>query len=789
MAISSPGVGSNLDVNGIVSKLMQVESQPLTSLQKREASYQAKLTAYGTLKGALSTFQNSLSSLANASTFQTPLATASDSTILNASATSLATQGSYSITVGNLAQAQTISSAGQSSTTTAIGAGTSTTLTFSFGTISDGALVSGVYTGSTFTQDATQASKTVVIDGTNNSLQGIRDAINAANVGVTASIVNDGTVGSPYHLMLTSTNTGLSKSMKITASGGGDASVTSLLSYDPAGTQNLTQTAVAQDASLSINGLSIASSSNAVSSAIPGVTLNLTKAGSTTLNVANNTAGVMSAVQGFVKAYNDINNNLKSLTGYNATTKTGGLLIGDAPTQMIQARLRSTIGAALSGVGSNTITNLTQIGVNFLKDGTLTIDNTKLQSALSSNFSDFASLFAAFGKTTDSLVSYASSTTNTKAGSYAVNVTTLATQGTVVGSDKATQAKLTGNASANLTIGAGVNDRLLVTVDGAAAVQVTLTPGAPYASAAALAAQVQTDINTALAGAGQTGTVSVSESGGVLSITSDKFGAASSVSVTDDPAFPGNTGATDLLGAAPTSSTVTTITAGVNDQLSLTINGTVGTVTLAAGTYTASTLAAQIQSAINGTSAFSTAGITIGVTQSADVLTLTSSIYGSSSVVTVSGGSGATNLFGGAPAATSGVNAAGTINGVAATGSGQFLTGATGDSSEGLKLKIVGGAIGARGTVEFSKGYAYNLNTLLDGVLSSTGPISSSTDNANKIIADLHKQADAWNVRLTALEKRYRAQFTALDKTIGSMTTISSYLAQQLDKLPGSASS
>lgn len=784
MAISSPGIGSNLDVNSIVSKLMAVESRPLTLLQKKEASYQAKITAYGTLKGALSTFQSSVSSLASASTFQTLSASASDSSILSASATSLASPGTYSIDVSTLAKAQTISSTGQASTSTAIGAGTSTTLTFSFGTISGGALANGIYTGSTFTQDASQASKTVVIDSTNNSLQGIKDAINAANVGVTASIVNDGTEGSPYRLMLTSSNTGLSKSMKITASGGGDATITNLLSYDPAGTQNLTQTTAAQNASLSVNGLAISSTSNAVSSAIPGVTLNLSKTGSSSLTVSNNTAAVTSAIQGFVKAYNDVNNNLKTLTAYNPTTKTGGLLIGDAPTQQIQARLRSTIGAALSGVGSNTLTNLTDVGISFLKDGTLSLDSSKLQSALSSNFSDFASLFAAFGKPTDSLVNYVSSTNNTKAGSYDVNVTTLATQGKMIGSDKATQAKLTGSAAANLTINAGINDQLLVSVDGAASVAVTLTPGAPYASAAALAAQVQTDINTALAGAGQTGTVTVTENGGVLSVKSDKFGATSGVSITDDPGFPGNAGATDLLGGAPTSSTETTVTAGVNDQLSLSIDGTAGTVTLAAGTYTASTLAAQIQSAINGTSTFSTAGITVSVGQAADVLTITSSRYGTSSTVSVTGGSGATNLFGAAPVSTAGVNVAGTINGVAATGSGQNLVGATDDDSEGLNLLVFGGSTGARGTVEFSKGYAYNLNTLIDDFLSDSGAIASSTTNANKVIADLHKQADSWTLRLAAQEKRYRAQFTALDKLIGSMSTTASFLTQQLANLP-----
>lgn len=782
--ISSPGVGSNLDVSGIVSKLMAVESQPLTVLQKKEASYQAKLTAYGSLKGALSSFQASVAGLADVTKFQTLSASASDSSVLTASTSSTAVAGSYTINVGALAQSQTISSAGQSSSTSAIGTGTSTTLTFQFGTIGGGTLTNGTYAGASFVQDATQATGTVVIDSSNNSLQGIRDAINRAGIGVTASIVNDGSASNPYRLLVTSNSTGLSKSMKITSSGG-DASITNLLGYDPAGTQNLTQTTAAQNASLTVNGLSITSASNSVSGAVSGVTLNLAKTGTSSLTLSNNSTAISTAVQSLVTAYNSINTTLNTLTRYNATTKQGGILLGDASIQNIQARIRSTMSSALSGLGSNTLTNLSQVGLSFLKDGSMSLDSTKLQNALSSNYADFAALFAAAGKPTDSLVSYFGATSKTAAGSYAVNVTTLAAQGKTVGSDKATQAQLTGSATANLTISPGANDQILVAVDGGAAVPVTLTAGT-YATADALAAQVQTDINAAL---GATGQVSVTQNSGKLSITSDKFGAASAVSVTDDPGFVGNTGGTDLLGATPVSSSVSTIKAGVNDQLTLGINGTNATVTLTAGTYTASTLAAHIQAAINGTSAFSSNGMSVSVTESAGVLTITSSRYGLSSAVSVAGGSAATNLLGAAPTATIGADVAGTINGATATGSGQFLTGATGNDSEGLKVQVIGGSTGARGSVNFSKGYAYNLNTLLDEFLSSSGTIASVTDAANRSIADLQKRAAQLNVQLSATEKRYQKQFSALDTVISKMNTTSQFLAQQLANLPKLSSS
>ncbi len=1022
--LAAPGIGSGLDVNGILTKLMQAESQPLTVLSQKEAAFQAKLSAYGSLKGTISSFQSAVSALNNQSNFKTYNATPSDSSVLTASASSIATPGSYAITVGQLAQAQTLLTSAKTTTTAAIAAaGTSTTLTFQFGAISGGILTNGVYAGATFTQDAAQATGTVTITDANNSLQGIRDSINAANIGVTASIVNNGNATTPYNLVLTANDTGLASSMKITVGGGADASISSLLAYDPAAAQSLTQSAVAQNATLTANGVAISSASNTVTGAVTGATLNLTKIGSTNLSVTRDTASVSASVQALVKAYNDTTTTLKNFMSYDATTKRGGILLGDSATQSIQSRIRSTLSAALTGLGSSSLTSLSQIGVSFQKNGTLTLDNTKLQAALTTSFGDMARLFAAVGKPTDNLVTYISSTaasttalpslgatvgsnkgtqavqtgsaaanltitaggggndnfnvavdggvavsvtltpgapyasaaalatevqtqinaaltlagqnttvsvaadgsgkigitsntfgstsaisvtagsntgntdllggipvsstaatitaavndtlaltldgvstsvtltagtytanelagaiqsainsapafstlgksvtvsqtldvltitsnqpgassavsvtggtakTNllgavpttsttvgqvngTQPGSYALTVTTLATQGHSVGSNKGTQAVQTGSAAANLTItaGGGGNDNFNVAVDGGVAVSVTLTPGAPYASAAALATEVQTQINAALTLAGQGAkSVSVAADGsGKISITSNAFGSASGVSVT----VGSNTGNTDLLGVAPVSSTVTTITAGVNDTLALTLDDVSATVTLAAGSYTATTLLAQIQSAINGTSAFVTAGKTVNVSQAADVFTITSDNYGSNSIVSLTGGTAATNLFGALPTATTGVDAAGTINGVAALGSGQFLTGVTGNAAEGLKVQIIGGLTGARGTVDYSQGYAYSLNKLLDNFLASAGSIATRTDGINKSITDIAHQREVLNRRLAITEENYRKQFTSLDMLISKLNNTSNSLTSMLGNLP-----
>ncbi len=668
MGISTPGIGSGLDVNGIVTKLMSIEQQPLTALNNKVASYQAQLSGYGQIKSALSQFQSAVQGLSSPTQFQSLTASLADATVATASASAGATPGTYALEVSSLAQAQKLVAAGQASTSAAIGSGTATTLTFDFGTIAGGTLSNGIYTGASFTSNGA-GTKTVTIDASNNSLSGIRDAINSANIGVSATIVNDGSA-SPYRLVLTDNTTGISNSMKISVSG--DATISSLLSQDPASNtgQALTQTVTAQNANFKIDGVAVTKTSNTVTDAIQGVTLNLTKTNvgtPTNISVAQDTASVTKAVNTFVTAYNNITQTLAAATAYNPTTKQAALFNGNASVSLMQNQISNVLSRPIAG-GASAFTVLSQVGVTLQKDGTLAVDSTKLQSALTSNFNDIAGLFAAVGKTSDSLVSYSSAGALTAPGAYSVNVSRLATQGNT-----------TASAAAGLTITAGANDTLQVLVDGVTA-----------------------------------------------------------------------------------------------------------SVTMAAGSYaSAAALATQIQSQINGASAFSSVGSTVTVTQSAGVLKITSNRYGSASAANITGGNGQANLnFGGTAVVSNGVDTTGTINGVAAIGSGQYLTGATGDASQGLQIKIGGGTTGARGTINYSQGYAYQFNSLATAMLGSNGVITSSTAGISASIQRLNVDQQAWAARLTVIEARYRAEFTSLDTMISSMNTTSSFLTQQLANLP-----
>lgn len=672
--MATSGIGSTLDVNGIVSQLMTVEARPLTALARKEASYQAKLSAYGNVSAALGSFQSALKALSSPERFQAVTAVPADAEIFTGTATTKSVAGTYAINVTQLAKAQTIATTGQASTTAAIGDGQKTTLTFEFGTISGGKLTDGRYANDAtatpanveFTQDAKRATGTVVIDSSNNSLQGIRDAINKAGLGVTATIVSDGS-DTPNHLVLTSDTTGAASSMKISvareAGAPADSALSDLLSYDPKGTQNMTQSSAALDTKLTVNGIAISSATSTVTEAMQGVTLTVNKIGESSLKVARDIDSVKSAVNGFVKAYNDLDRTIGSLTSYDDKTKQAGLLLGDSSLRAIDTQVKKLLTTNLEG---SKLSNLMQLGVTFQKDGSLSVDGAKLDKAIANNFDDIAGLFASMGTTTDSLVSYAGSSGATKPGERSLYISTLASQGTLKGA------------------------------------------GAP----------------------------------------------------------------TDL-----------TIVTGANDQLSMSVDGVSATVTLAAKTYTAQALAAAMQSAINGASEFSSKEIGVSVTVGADgALIIVSNRYGSASKVAV-GGNGADTLFGALPTITDGVDVAGMIDGVKADGSGQSLTGARGSAAEGLKLTIEGGAIGSRGTVAFSQGFAHRLTGLMDGFLGSKGTIAAQTTGLNSAIKLLGKQEEAINTRLAAIEKRYRAQFTALDSVLASMNNTSNYLTQQLEQI------
>ncbi|MBK7425023.1 MAG: flagellar filament capping protein FliD [Propionivibrio sp.] len=395
MAISSLGVGSGLDLNGIITKLMQVEQQPLIGLQRKEANVQARISALGSLKSALSSLQTSASGLIPASgqsaadKFASFKATLADTAVASATASTGAVAGLYSLEVTALAQTQRLVSQQSASYTSSTSPLTATgTLRIAIGSMSTGSFVETGY-------------KDIDMSASGKTLADLRDAINAAAAGVSATIITtSNVVGARAQLVLTSNATGQAGVMKLSGLSGFNfdpdtpAVVPGTMSQESAdGGQ------VAQNAAFKINGIPTTSNSNTVSTVLDGLTLTLLKTNSgspTTLTVTKDSStGLKSALNALIKSYNDANKTARELGAYDASTKKAGALQGDATLRGVQSQFRSLI--ATTAGGTSVYQRLSDIGVAVQKDGSLLLDSVKLDAAITADYTGVTTLASAVG--------------------------------------------------------------------------------------------------------------------------------------------------------------------------------------------------------------------------------------------------------------------------------------------------------------------------------------------------------------------------------------------------------
>lgn len=366
--ITSPGIGSGLDVNSIVEQLIAIERRPLNVLEAKKTDYETQLSAYGKLKSSVSSFQSAMADLDSISDFKLYTATSSDTKYFTATASSTASAGTYDIMVNNLAEAHKMGSASfaDKDTTTVGNAGDTMTVTI----------------GSN--------SFTVTIGG--QTLEQIRDAVNSASdalavdsdsnndVDVTASIVQQDS--STYYLTLTSDDTGTASTMSLGFKDSGGSPITDPLT--------MATTNSAEDSSITIDATyTITRASNTVTDAIEGVTLDLVKEDTTNtynLTVNRDTQGVTDKVQAFVDAYNDLRKTMGDLRS--------GDLDGDGSLLSMERRLLDVLNTTPSNITSQ-YSYLADVGVTIQKDGTMSLDGDtlKLADALASDFNGVAELF------------------------------------------------------------------------------------------------------------------------------------------------------------------------------------------------------------------------------------------------------------------------------------------------------------------------------------------------------------------------------------------------------------
>jgi flagellar hook-associated protein 2 len=389
--ISSAGIGSGLNVESMVTQLMAVERQPLTQMQTEASNIDTKISAYGKIQSYMSTLRDAASAMTKPATWGDSTAASGDASVVSATGGTSAVAGSYAVSVQQLASAQSLASSAYASSASVVGEGD---LKIELGTWSADQ--------SSFTPQAGHSTVSVSI-GAGDTLAQVRDKINSAGAGVTASIVTD---ASGARLVMRSGATGEANAFRVivtdTDGNSADNNGLSRLGYDPsAGVSPMSRTLKAADAKATVDGLAVTSPTNTLADVVQGVTLKLGKvsADPVEVTVSSNTDSIQKAVTDFANAYNDLAKYLTTQTSYNATSKSAGSLQGDASVNALRSALRG-LGSGNS-TASSVVQRLADIGLDPQADGTLKVDKSKLADALGSKLGEVKKLFATSSGATD----------------------------------------------------------------------------------------------------------------------------------------------------------------------------------------------------------------------------------------------------------------------------------------------------------------------------------------------------------------------------------------------------
>ncbi len=381
--ISSPGIGSGLDINSIVSQLVAIEKQPLQKLQSEATSLQTKLTTYGKLKSSLSALRDAASALTRTTTWGQTVGSSTDSAAVGVTTSAATKPGTYAIEVQKLAAAQSNATAVYASADSLVGEGT---LRIELGTWGPGQ--------ASFTPKSGTSYVDITVGPPAESLAQLRDKINASNAGVVASVLTDST-GS--RLVLRSAATGASNAFRVsvtdTDGNNTDAAGLSALAFDPsAGILTMAQALAAANAAASLNSLPITSESNTLADVLDGLTLTLGKetTAPVTVTAKPDEESIRKAIDTFVKAYNELNTMLAEQTKYDAASKKAGTLQGDSAAVAIRTQMRSMLG--LTSGASTTFTRLADVGLDVQRDGSIAVNETKLKNGIA-NLGELQKLF------------------------------------------------------------------------------------------------------------------------------------------------------------------------------------------------------------------------------------------------------------------------------------------------------------------------------------------------------------------------------------------------------------
>lgn len=670
--VSALGSGSGIDSNKLANQLSEaskmVQAQRLTS---QKTILQTQISDYGLLRSSLSKLETASAALGSADTFNAKALSVPNTELLGITKLdSKAVAGSYQLKVEQIAQAQSLSSASFASMTSAVGKGT---LTIRLGDWNAD--------NSAFAVDSTKTGGTITIDDTNNTLTGLRDAINKAGIGVSASIVSN---GSGFTLLMTS-KTGAKNELEIVAAEDPISTGLSAFNFNEASNADpmlpkLTQQQAGRDAIIRVNGLQVNRESNSVNNVIDGLEFDLFASSTTetiSLIISEDKNVAEKTIRDFVTAYNTFKAEVDLLVGFNPELEGFGSLKSDPLAKNLVQSIRSMLTNSVPGIGEG-FSNLSNLGIRTEIDGTLKIyenDSTGFRAAIDNNFGLVRDLFVPKASSSVSNIDVTKFSARSQPGSYEVVITQPPTKGQLSAVDLSIPVPIDTT---------GKDYSFAFQLNGVTTANISLPDGKIYASGAELAADMQSLINLDSSVKAAKASVAVTYDGSKLVFTSDTYGASSTVGFASIGANMGDMGISAVVG-------------------------------------------------------------------------------------------------------TAGTNVAGTVDGVAAFGSGNILLPAIGSKAEGLSMLVEPGA--TSGTLTFTRGFAGSMSSLVNEFLKTSGLIKERETTIDKDIKRVEQNEEALERRSEAYRARLMAQFQAMESIVRALNTTGGFLDGIVDRLPFTAKS
>jgi len=763
------GQVAGFDTQAAVDGLLGIKQYEISQLQKKQDAITARQDAFLQVNNAVSSLRNTAIGMADSAAFfgytaslASSSSTVTASTLMDVSGTSGVTAGQHNIIVSQIAQAERLSS----SVAVKDGTGTATASASTALNISGSFLLAG----------------TTVSITTSDSLNDIAANINQLNTGASATGVSATVMkvgDNDFRLILASDTPGATG---FTLSGADldAAGALASLQLGATGQANAYQTLqIAQDANISIDGLTLTRTTNTITDALSGVTLSLKQADpavTVNMSIGVDQQALRANVQSFVDAYNSVQTLINDQFKFDPSTGVGGVLAGEPLLTSIQGSMSSNLLKSIPGLATDR-NSLVMVGVEPDINGQLIINEDRFGTFLANDPTAIRDVFVAQGSSTNNNIQFLTNGLNTPSGTYSVNVTQAATKAVATGTTDLT-AGLAANETVTITdagssrqavvnLTAGQSQSSIITALNAELLSVyteqhqlstALTAGGPAANGAttfsALGLGVAAGDTISISGTLRSG-ASVSSSYTVLDPAADTV---SSLLTAIQSAFNQEVTATiDVTGKI----TLTDVSTGDSQQtVALTANNQGGG-TLSFGSDTIVTdgrYALSAQAVISGT------GIAIE-----------SKSYGSGSGFTIAqsvDGLGIINL------SISGTDVTGSINGLAATGAGQRLLGTSGNA-DGLALLYTGSATGAVGDLTVGIGVAAGYDGLLEMYSNPvTGLIQNSMQSDQTTFDGLTAKMDNLTVLMEQQRVTLTAQFTAMQQAISSLNASSSFISQ-----------